>query len=51
MPLANEETGIAVTPVQDALSQASNIEVSESLLLKVRGAEPLAVAVSAFPIR
>jgi len=40
MPLANEETGIAVTPVQDALSQASNIEVSESLLLKVRGAEP-----------
>jgi hypothetical protein len=25
MPLANEQTGIAVTPVQDALSQASNI--------------------------
>ena len=51
MPLANEETGITVTPVEDALSRASNVEVSESLLLKVRGAEPLAVAVSAFPIR
>ena len=38
MPTVNE-SGIAVTPVQDALSQASNIESSEYLLLKVRGGE------------
>jgi diguanylate cyclase (GGDEF)-like protein len=51
MPLANEETGIRVTPVEDALNQVSNIEISESLLLKVRGAEPMTVAISAFPMR
>ena len=51
MPLANEETGVSVTPVQDALTQATNIQEAESLLLKVRGAEPMAVAVSAFPMR
>jgi len=51
MPLANEETGIRVTPVHDALTKATNIEVSQSLLLKVRGAEPMSVAVSAFPMR
>ena len=39
MPTVNEENGIAVTPVQDALSQASNIESSDYLLLKVRGGE------------
>ena len=49
MPLANEETGIRVTPVHDALTKATNIEVSESLLLKMRGAEPMSLAVSAFP--
>jgi len=51
MPLANEDTGVRVSPVQEALTKASNIEVSESLLLKVRGAEPMSVAVSALPIR
>ena len=39
MPAVNEENGIAVTPLQDALSQASNIESSEYLLLKVRCGE------------
>ena len=51
MPLANEETGISVTPIQDALNKATNVEVTQSLLLKVRGSEPTAVAVSAFPLR
>lgn len=51
MPLANEETGVRVTPVQDALTQATSIQETESLLLKVRGAEPMPVAVSAFPMR
>lgn len=51
MPLANEETGVKVTPVQDALTQATSIQETESLLLKVRGAEPMPVAVSAFPMR
>ena len=51
MPLANEKTGVKVTPVHDALTQAVNIQETESLLLKVRGAEPMAVAVSAFPMR
>jgi diguanylate cyclase (GGDEF)-like protein len=51
MPLANEETGVRVTPVKDALTQAISIQETESLLLKVRGAEPMPVAVSAFPMR
>ncbi|MDA8902275.1 EAL domain-containing protein [Porticoccaceae bacterium] len=51
MPLANEETGVRVTPVHDALTQATNIQETESLLLKIRGAEPMPVAVSAFPMR
>ena len=51
MPLANEETGVKVTPVQDALTQATSVQETESLLLKVRGAEPMPVAVSAFPMR
>ena len=51
MPLANEETGVAVTPVHDALNKAMNIESDQSLLLKVRGATPLSVSVSAFPLR
>ena len=51
MPLANEETGVRVTPVKDVLTQAISIQEAESLLLKVRGAEPMPVAVSAFPMR
>ena len=51
MPLANEETGIAETPVQDALNKALNVESNQSLLLKVRGAAPVSVSVSAFPLR
>lgn len=51
MPLANEETGVAATPVHDALNKAMNIESNQSLLLKVRGATPLSVSVSAFPLR
>ena len=51
MPLANEDTGISVTPIHDALNKATNVEVTQSLLLKVRGSEPTPVAVSAFPLR
>jgi diguanylate cyclase (GGDEF)-like protein/PAS domain S-box-containing protein len=51
MPLANEDTGIAETPVQDALNKALNVESNQSLLLKVRGAAPVSVSVSAFPLR
>ncbi len=51
MPLSNEETGVRVSPVHEALTKDRNIEVSQSLLLKVRGAEPMSVAVSVFPIR
>lgn len=51
MPLANENTGISVTPIQDALNKATNVEVTQSLLLKVRGVEPMSVAISAFPLR
>ena len=51
MPLANEDTGIAETPVQDALNKALNVESNQSLLLKVRGAAPVSVSVSAFPQR
>jgi len=51
MPLANEDTGITVTPVHDALHKALNVESNQSLLLKVRGATPMSVAVSAFPLR
>jgi diguanylate cyclase (GGDEF)-like protein/PAS domain S-box-containing protein len=51
MPLANEETGIAETPIQDALNKAINVESNQSLLLKVRGAAPVSVSVSAFPLR
>ena len=51
MPLANEETGVTVTPVHDALNKALNVESNQSLLLKVRGATPMSVAVSAFPLR
>ena len=51
MPLANEESGVTVTPVHDALNKAINIESNQSLLLKVRGATPMSVSVSAFPLR
>ena len=51
MPLANEETGVAVTPVHDALNKALNVESDQSLLLKVRGAMTMSVSVSAFPLR
>jgi PAS domain S-box-containing protein len=51
MPLANEDTGIAETPVQDALNKALNVESNQSLLLKVRGAAPVSVSVCAFPQR
>ena len=51
MPLANEETGIAETPIQDALNKAINVESNQSLLLKVRGAAPVSVSASAFPLR
>jgi PAS domain-containing protein len=51
MPLANEDTGISVTPIQEALNKATNVEVTQSLLLKVRGVEPMSVAISAFPLR
>jgi len=51
MPLANEDSGIAETPVQDALNKALNVESNQSLLLKVRGAAPVSVSVSAFPLR
>ena len=51
MPLANEDTGIAETPVHDALNKALNVESNQSLLLKVRGAAPVSVSVSAFPLR
>jgi diguanylate cyclase (GGDEF)-like protein/PAS domain S-box-containing protein len=51
MPLANEETGIAETPIQDALNKAINVEPNQSLLLKVRGAAPVSVSVSVFPLR
>jgi len=51
MPLSNEDTGIAETPVQDALNKALNVESNQSLLLNVRGAAPVSVSVSAFPLR
>jgi diguanylate cyclase (GGDEF)-like protein/PAS domain S-box-containing protein len=51
MPLANEDTGVTVTPVHDALNKALNVESNQSLLLKVRGATPMSVSVSAFPLR
>ena len=51
MPLANEDTGVSVTPVHDALNKALNVESNQSLLLKVRGATPMSVSVSAFPLR
>ena len=51
MPLVNEDTGVTVTPVHDALHKAVNVESNQSLLLKVRGATPMSVAVSAFPLR
>jgi diguanylate cyclase (GGDEF)-like protein/PAS domain S-box-containing protein len=51
MPLANEDTGVSVTPVHDALNKALNVESNQSLLLKVRDATPMSVSVSAFPLR
>ena len=51
MPLASEETGVAVTPVHDALNKALNVESNQSLLLKLRGEPPLSISVSAFPLR
>ena len=51
MPLANEDTGVPVTPVHDALNKALNVESNQSLLLKVRGTTPMSVSVSAFPLR
>lgn len=51
MPLANEESGVTVTPVHDALNKAINIESNQSLLLKVRDSTPTSVSVSAFPLR
>ena len=51
LPLVSEETGLYVTPVEDALYNGVNIEANQHLVLKMRGESPMSLALSAFPVR
>lgn len=51
MPLVSEETGSYVNPVEESILSGANAESHEHLVLKVRGADPMSISLSAYPLR